>query len=126
MSNLLTEATILNNEGVALLLEGKPQEAIHIFKRGLALMDQNLSMPNPHQSGSSWGQPNNSSLTDLCVISSAPFLGSWEENEYHLFDSAIALIETENSQENVAFYTAASMVNMALAFTNSPNTTNST
>ena len=108
---------MLNNEGVAFLLAGKSQEAIHFLKKGLSLLDQSLSnTPDQDFSRSSLF----SSLDDLCVISSAPFLQSLEHagsGSYQLFDSAIALLPQDHfSQENVTFFTGASLINMALSF----------
>lgn len=120
MASLLTEALLLNNEGVAFLLAGKSQEAIHFLKKGLSLLDQSLShtpIRNPSHSSSIC-----SSLDDLCVISAAPFLQGLEQvgsGHYELFDSAMALLPQEDrffSQETMTFFTGASLLNLGLAF----------
>ncbi|CAB9513270.1 expressed unknown protein [Seminavis robusta] len=115
-ATLITSALIQNNEGVALLSSGKPQEAIAYIKRSLAMLNQSLITPMEESKASP------SEVFDLYMLSTVPFLSSNEDDcrqgdELRLFDGALALALSAGGPrpEDVAFYSAAGMLNLAVA-----------
>lgn len=112
---MITEALVMNNEGVSYLLSGRPQQALLHFKQSLHLLDNSLRF-----SPSGGQQILYANLNELFVLTcGTPFLGKTMDSnaDFHLYDSAIALTRPRNETNpysNIAFYTACTMLNLAL------------
>lgn len=112
--NMIAKALLLNNEGVACLRIGNPQRAIVNLKQSLHMFDESLRSNQSDRQMCS-----QIDFNDMCSLSSVPFLGKLDGNDFHLFDSAITLTRppTEpNAASSLAFYTASAMLNLALGY----------
>lgn len=113
LSTMVNEALYLNNQGVSFLSSGKPQQAILQFKRSLSILDGSLRWPTDSP------RETNTNLNQLCFLNCAPFLTTVDGDDFHLYDSAIAMAQPQDGvfdQSILAFYTAAGMLNLAMGF----------
>ena len=131
--SIISQACVVNNEGVALLSAGKAQDAMIFFRRSLTILDHSL-----HASSSSYDlvdsiissskTPTSGNHSTAVVFSCVPFLSFPEEEgsqSYRLLDGAMALCfgagDGSHGSAGVAsayipFITAVTMLNLALAF----------
>jgi hypothetical protein len=114
----ITNALILNNEGVALLCDGKPHEAIVKIERSLRLLDHVLR--SSHSSAEPTPLSSYQQLNDFCLLSCVPFLANscGRGPEFQLFDGAMALTAAKPVPlpDELSLYTAVAMLNFAVSF----------
>jgi hypothetical protein len=117
-ANFLTNALLLNNEGVDLLCSGKPHEATMKIKGSLTLM--NHGMRSSHSSTDPMPFSSHQQHSDICLISFVPFLADscGRNTKFQLFDGALSLSAARPVPfaEDLALYTAAAMLNLAMCF----------
>ncbi|CAB9513804.1 expressed unknown protein [Seminavis robusta] len=114
--SLIRSALIHNNEGVALLERGKPKEAAAHFTHALNQMNQSMRIPTDVNRATDVSpSPSPSSPYTLFTI---PHLSSTEDDcaQFLLFDGAMTLAAEGNQAEDIAFYIAAGMLNLAMGF----------